>query len=1182
MMNLSYFTQINLYQALQRLFAELNIPVNYLTELPADAPDILTTTYNPNNPAHRLMQEVYLLGGVDDSAFQPSASALTAASLKQQRYEGLLIFGVTLHRDGSRPTRSQMAEITRAFNREFHYTPVVVVFQYLSASPSERGQGGEVFLSFASCERLPYQQSWREGDKAGKVSLLKDVNPAQPHAGHLRILDGLRIERAGKQAIATFEALYQHWQEVFSVSLLNKRFFQDMANWYFWATQAVRFPEHAEKDCDGRDSLSVIRLLTRLIFVWFMKERGLIPEKLFIAHDIETYLKHLDNDESSYYLAILQNLFFATLNTPVNERKFRTEQAYRKGYNPDFGNHDVYRHHKLFHQNVEWQALFADIPFLNGGIFECLDKKARRQYVDGFSDTPKHQPTVPNVLFFAPKQPDHVYGMDLNAVYSTSKKPYELQGLLNILHAYKFTVTENTPLEAEIALDPDLLGKVFESLLAYYNPETGGSARKQQGSFYTPQEIVDYMVDESLLAYLETALHSRHDAPNLHEALRQLLSYADMTNPFDAKMSAVLVALISDAKIFDPACGSGAFPMGILNKMVHLLRKLDPANDLWRQTIIEKTDAAYRKRLEQLERDIRTAKRIRTEDIRARTIAELEQRKQEILREFRINQPDFTRKLYLLRHCIYGVDIQSIAVLISKLRFFIALLVDTQTFAEQPNWGIEPMPNLETNFVCANALIGIERTELDLFNGELIERERALKQVRDRYFSATIRQEKATLRDEDHRIRAEMTELFATKQYIDRQTAEKLANWDMYDQNAHADFFDADWMFSMKDGFDIVIGNPPYGAKFSADEKKLFGRLFQHQDYQLDSYLLFLEKSFQFVRHHGIISFIIPNPWLTNLKLKKIRRFIVNEQTVLNITHYHRSVFDATVDTEVVFFCKQPAQQHEVQIIAHEKGGKIEKHAVAQDKWQRLNGEPINIFIDEHAERIVVKLQQDSLMLGNVCKVVSGLTPYRIGMGNPKQTKEMTDAKIYDATHKVDATYRALLRGKDIEKYLIKWDGKRWIKYGDNLAEPRYTANFDAAEKIVIRQTGDSLIATLDTKQFVCLKNMHVITAKNPEFALKYILALLNSRLLDFFYQTLNPEKGEALAEVKKENVEKLLIKQIPFAEQQPFEVLVDRILAAKQRDPAADTRALESEIDRRVYALYGLTPEEIAIVEGA
>ena len=153
--------------------------------------------------------------------------------------------------------------------------------------------------------------------------------------------------------------------------------------------------------------------------------------------------------------------------------------------------------------------------------------------------------------------------------------------------------------------------------------------------------------------------------------------------------------------------------------------------------------------------------------------------------------------------------------------------------------------------------------------------------------------------------------------------------------------------------------------------------------------------------------------------------------------------------------------------------------------------------------------------------------------------------------------------------------------YGDNLAAPRRVEVFDAPEKIVIRQTGDSLIATLDRKQFVCMNNMHTIVQRDGNYDLRFILGLLNSRLLNFYFQWLNPEKGEALAEVKKEHVEKLVIKRPSEKQHKDIVDFVSRILAAKAADPAADTSVLEGEIDRMVYELYGLTEEEIAIVKG-
>jgi len=157
------------------------------------------------------MEDVYSLGMVDDAAFEGKKS-INTDQIKTD-YDGLLLFGVTLKERGNGllPTRSQLAEITRAFNREFHYTPVVVVFRY------------NKYIAFANTERQKYKQEWREGEKARKVSLLRDIQVNNPHTGHLKILQELTITRTGRKAVNSFDGLYKYWQEVFSVSLLNKK-----------------------------------------------------------------------------------------------------------------------------------------------------------------------------------------------------------------------------------------------------------------------------------------------------------------------------------------------------------------------------------------------------------------------------------------------------------------------------------------------------------------------------------------------------------------------------------------------------------------------------------------------------------------------------------------------------------------------------------------------------------------------------------------------------------------------------------------------------------------------------------------------------------------------------------------------------------------------------------------------
>ncbi len=246
----------------------------------------------------------------------------------------------------------------------------------------------------------------------------------------------------------------------------------------------MEFPADVEQDSDKRHATSLIRLLTRLIFCWFLKEKGLIPDTLFVEAELKTLLNDLSPDASSYYQAVLQNLFFATLNQRMGTdgegkpyRAFAHDEGFFKNRDT-YGVYTLYRYEEWFQHPDDALKLFADVPFLNGGLFECLDrtdeKTNKKLYLDGFSRNKAKRPQVPNHLFLAEEQT-----VDLSAAYGENKRKNEkVRGLLHILHAYKFTIVENTPIDQEIALDPELLGKVFENLLASYNEETKTTARK--------------------------------------------------------------------------------------------------------------------------------------------------------------------------------------------------------------------------------------------------------------------------------------------------------------------------------------------------------------------------------------------------------------------------------------------------------------------------------------------------------------------------------------------------------------------------------------------------------------------------------------------------------------------------------------------------------------------------------
>jgi len=1256
-MNLNTFEQQEHFlTGLKTLFADLNVPVNYIDDKPIAPKDILSNTFKAQSEAYQLMEDVFALGMVDQAAFDGKQSdALASIARSKHDYDGILIFGVTLkeRENGLLPTRNQLAEITRAFNREFHYTPVVVVFQYRqtphprplpngegsldSPSLSERGQGGEVFLSLASCERMTYAQTWREGEKVGKVSLLKDVNIAQPHAGHLRILDGLRIERSGKQAITTFEALYAYWQEVFSVALLNKRFYQELANWYFWALPQVEFPDDAEKDTEIRNATSVIRLLTRLIFVWFLKEKHLIPEILFDKTALATYLKYDDSTGSTYYKAILQNLFFATLNTEMRKDNPHS----RKFVNRQYGVQGFYRYSRFFQEPDKALALFQDIPFLNGGLFENLDRNVgtpEEVRIDCFSERPKNEPRlkVPDVLFFGEESE-----CDFSAIYGDAKRKRErVRGLINILNAYKFTIAENTPIEEEIALDPELLGKVFENLLASYNPETQTTARKQTGSFYTPREIVNYMVDESLIAYLtpfvsvpevETSVStpspfqggiSRQSfagdespayipapfqggslprsgngiQPDVSTSgrLRHLLSYSNEPHQFtDAEVTTLINALHA-AKILDPACGSGAFPMGMLHKMVHILTKLDPENVRWRETqrqkAIKETEQAFQMG-DKEERDKRLL---------------------EINEVFEDNASDYGRKLYLIENGIYGVDIQPIAVQIAKLRCFISLIVDQQVNPAKKNLGLLPLPNLETKFVAANTLIGIDKPEQMLLrNPEIDRKEAELRRVRQKHFDARTPQTKAKYRSEDERLRHELADLLK-KDGFPADTTERLAHWNPYDQNAKADFFDQEWMFGMQDGFDIVIGNPPYVSLSKVQKKEHFIR-FKTYENSSDLYCLFYESSNEFLRKNGILCLITSNQWLQTNYGKRLRNYFVHHLNPLKLLNFggFRVFESATVDTNVFISIKENNQnqlwacyfktdyQPEIPLRDYFEKNKILLTNLEHEKWTIADN--VVILLKE-------KLKQKGVLLKNWnIKINYGI---KTGLNEAFIIDTVQKDELCAKDKQCAEIMRPVLRGRDVHKYSADWAGlwlittkngldiphtyktiyehlqgfgdqiKNRADQGENWWNLRACAYYDDFEKEKIIYPETTVRRSefyLDRKQFYIDKTCFMITGES----LPYLNAILSSRLMEWYLETELRLLGKKSIQYSKQYIENVPIPRISGQEQQPFEALVDQILAAKQRDPAADTRTLEAEIDRRVSALYGLTPEEIAIVEG-
>lgn len=405
--------------------------------------------------------------------------------------------------------------------------------------------------------------------------------------------------------------------------------------------------------------------------------------------------------------------------------------------------------------------------------------------------------------------------------------------------------------------------------------------------------------------------------------------------------------------------------------------------------------------------------------------------------------------------------------------------------------------------------------------------------------------------------------------------------------------------YGQQGGFDIVIGNPPYGAAFSKMEVDYLSKAYRLQNYQLDSYFLFIEKSLSLLRKEGLLGFIIPNTWLLNLKMVKIRQYLFSNTTIESIVHYQIPVFEqAVVDTEIMIFRNfQPSHTHQINIEIYDKKKIRTDKSILQQTWIETHGQPVNIF--EETQHIEIKQRISSFpLLATLCQITQGTKPFQVGKGHPPQTRKIVDNKPYVCNEKKDISFRPLLRGSLMNRYQIKWNNNYFIQFGDWLAEPRYSAHHDAYEKIIIRQTGDHLNATLDNKQFVVRDNLYTIVPKKLDVNLRYILGLLKSKFLTWYYQHIvNPEKGEALAQVKRGHLALLPIKEIDSKNQYDIELqveiikLVDQLLQLNEEIQTVTLESnreqlqnkieyCENRVNKIVYQLYVLTDEEINMVE--
>ncbi|MGI5845960.1 MAG: Eco57I restriction-modification methylase domain-containing protein [Alphaproteobacteria bacterium] len=910
-----------------------------------------------------------------------------------------------------------------------------------------------------------------DNGKEWRVSFITDIKGNATNPKRYTFVFG-NLEHGYRTAIERFMGIsplsisLKTLKDAFSVDKLTSEFYKDLFNWYQWALSDklnVHYPNNANDPDDDRSKNSehLLRLITRLMFVWFIKQKNFVPSSIFDETELKKILKDFDATsytKGNYYNAILQNLFFACLNKKITEREFASDGG---NYgNEHYGVKTLFRDNKKESWFIESQdkikKLFSSVPFLNGGLFECLDKdtpdsNGKIFYYDGFSrdDNKQKRAFIPNILFF---------GTDVSAILPSDNKSHLVSGIIKIFSNYNFTIEENTPNDVAIALDPELLGKVFENLLAAYNPETGETARKATGSFYTPREIVDYMVETSLSEYLK-------DKKDISSALRSI-------------------------KIFDPACGSGAFPMGLLNAIIEKLHQIEPDIDIY-QT-----------------------------------------------------------KLDIIKNCIYGVDIQPIAVQISKLRFFISLVCEQNEKNNNPadNYGIAALPNLETKFVAANTLVDIKQlpTELNLFEDKRIEEiKKELELVRQSHFSATTAKEKAEFRKQDKKLRDELVKLLEENKNYAPEYAYQLALWNPYDQNSSSPFFNTEWMFGIKDGFDIVIGNPPYvqlqKLKLSNDDKKNgkpdLQELYKSQGFKTyaatgDLYCLFYEHGIELLKDKGHLCFITSNKWMRAGYGESLRDYLSKQNPKILIDLGGNVFESATVDTNILLVQRAKNEGNTISCTIKDRTKNMSDLIRSESQVMTFTKEPW-VILSPIEQSIKAKIEK----YGTPLKDWDISINYGIKTGCNEAfiiSKEKKD-ELITKDPKSAEIIRPILRGRDIKRYgyefadlwliathngykdvprvdinkypaVKEWLNSHWEKIskredkGDtpyNLRNCAYLDDFNKPKIIYQELSQGSRFAIDNHGKYFISNTAYLLTGKH----LHYLLRFLNSKIIEFVFR---------------------------------------------------------------------------------
>jgi hypothetical protein len=889
-------------------------------------------------------------------------------------------------------------------------------------------------------------------------------------------------------------------EDAFSVEKVTKEFFTQYAG-LFQATQEameilVKRDATLRADFKAKKVSTVDfskKLLGQIVFLYFIQKKGWlgVPKGGEWGDGPRNFLRRLANktiaDRQCLFNDVLEPLFYDTLATD-------------RGY------------------EACCKRFGCRIPFLNGGLFEPLS---------GY-DWQNTEISLPNTLF-------------TNREHNAQGD--EGTGILDVFDRYNFTVNEAEPMEKEVAIDPEMLGKVFENLIEE-------NRRKGIGAYYTPREIVHYMCQESLINYLDTTLNK--DAKSIERAeIETLIREGEQASHYEAarkdgsvsyrrqlpksveKHARSLDDALAGITVCDPAIGSGAFPVGMMTEIVRARAALTPYfNDDPERTT-------------------------------------------------------YHFKRHAIQNSIYGVDIDPGAVEIAKLRLWLSLVVDEEDVQQ-----IKPLPNLDYKVVAGNSLVGVEK---NLFNNEQFNQ---LEKLKPKFFNESDRDKKAKFKGQIEGLIHQLT------------NGKETFDFEIYFSE----------VFHEKKGFDVIIGNPPYlnFKSYSNEDREVYKQLYREIfDGKADLLYYFIFKGMALANQSGVLSFITSRYWLEAEFAAKLRQYISKNHGIREILDFSNAViFEQGIKVAISTIVKKRDFNHTLKFLSYIgkkfeglQSSKLEVSMVKESSL--LSADNRWIFVNSSSGELLAKISANSVPLDDIALCKQGIVTGRdrafvfegkaqlselpkslikpwIKVGDVHRysivpvknrflvyTNDIGKITDYPSFHEGLKTHSAKLKTRrEVGNGKIRWFDLQW---------PREKRFFES-EKLVCRFKASQNTFALDSNGLYCSADITIVIIKDEfksQYEIKYLLALLNSRVMDYQFKSY-AKMMDYRYEYYPKPVSMLRVFTTDQKSQKKFVGLVDRILVAKQHDDAADVSGLEREIDKLVYALYGLSDNEIAIVESS